>query len=45
MDDLTDWEQGFVESFVDRHWNNPSPKQRAVFERIADKLGVDCPQG
>jgi hypothetical protein len=42
-DDLTDWEQGFVGSFIDRGWNNPTPKQRAIFERIADNLGIDCP--
>lgn len=44
LDDLTDWEQGFVENWVAHHWNNPSPKQRVVLERIADKLGIDCPE-
>lgn len=44
LDDLTEWEQGFVENWVARRWNNPSPKQRAVLERIADKLGIDCPE-
>jgi hypothetical protein len=43
LDDLNDWEAGFVENFVSKHWNNPSPKQRDVFERIADKIGIDCP--
>jgi hypothetical protein len=43
FDDLSEWEQGFVESFIERGWNNPTPKQRAIFERIADTLGVDCP--
>jgi hypothetical protein len=42
-DDLTDWEQGFVESFIERGWSHPTPKQRAVFDRIADKLDMDCP--
>lgn len=44
LDNLTEWEQGFVENWVARRWNNPSPKQRAVLERIADKLGIDCPE-
>ena len=42
-DDLTDWEQGFVDSFIQRGWSHPTPKQRAVFERIADKLDMECP--
>lgn len=42
-DDLSDWEQGFVESFITRGWAMPTPKQRAVFERIANKLDMDCP--
>lgn len=43
-DYLNDWEQGFIDNWIERHWNNPSPKQRAVFERMADKLGLDCPE-
>jgi hypothetical protein len=42
-DDMSDWENGFVESFVERGWSQPTPKQRAVFERIADKLDLDLP--
>jgi hypothetical protein len=42
-EDLSEWEQGFVGSFIERGWNNPTPKQRAIFERIADNLGIDCP--
>jgi hypothetical protein len=42
-DDLTDWEQGFVESFIERGWAMPTPKQRVVFERIAAKLSMECP--
>jgi hypothetical protein len=42
-DDLTNWEQGFIESFLSRGWPAPTPKQRSVFERIADKLGMECP--
>lgn len=41
---LTPWEQEFCESFLERGWGTPSPKQRAVFERIADKCGMDCPE-
>jgi hypothetical protein len=42
-DDLTEWEQEFVASFCERGWNNPTPKQRAIFERIAEGLGIDYP--
>lgn len=42
-DDMTEWEQGFVESFIARGFPKPTPKQQAVFERIAEKLGVECP--
>jgi hypothetical protein len=42
-DDLSDWEQGFVDSFITRGWSHPTPKQRAVFERIANKLDLECP--
>jgi hypothetical protein len=42
-DDLSDWEQGFVESFIERGWANPTPKQQKVFERIAGKLDLECP--
>lgn len=41
--ELTDWEEGFVESFCGRGWPTPTPKQRAVFERIAGKLDLDLP--
>jgi hypothetical protein len=42
-DDLTNWEQGFVDSFIARGWPMPTPKQRNVFERIAKKLDMECP--
>lgn len=42
-DDLSDWEQGFVESFIERGWSSPTPKQREVFERIARKCHVVLP--
>jgi hypothetical protein len=42
-DDLTDWEQGFVDNFIARGWPQPTPKQKKVFERIAEKLAMACP--
>lgn len=42
-DELSDWEQGFLESFRTRGWHTPTDRQRAVIERIADKLGIDLP--
>lgn len=36
--------RGFVESFVGNGWARPTPKQKDVFERIADKLGLDAPE-
>lgn len=43
-EELTTWEQGFVESFIERGWAKPTPKQRTIFERIADKFGLECPE-
>lgn len=40
---LNEWEQGFVENFVEHGWPTPTPKQQAVFERIAQKLGLELP--
>ena len=40
---LSDWEQGFIESFISRGWATPTPKQYKVFERIAEKLELDLP--
>lgn len=42
-DELNEWETEFCEGFIDRGWASPTPKQRAVFERIANKCGVECP--
>lgn len=42
-DDLNDWEQGFVESYVEKGWPQPTPKQRGVFARMAEKLGLELP--
>lgn len=41
--DINDWEEGFIDNYIDRGWANPTPKQRAVFERMADKLGLELP--
>lgn len=41
--ELNDWEEGFVESYIERGFATPTPKQRGVFERIADKLDLECP--
>jgi hypothetical protein len=42
--DLTDWEDNFVRGFIDRGYREPTYKQKAVFEKIADKLELACPQ-
>lgn len=42
-DDLTEWEEGFLDSFRRRGWHSPSERQRAVLERIADKLELELP--
>jgi flagellar biosynthesis/type III secretory pathway protein FliH len=43
-DELTEWEQQFIQSFVDRRFHTPTEKMRAVFEKIADKLGMVLPE-
>jgi hypothetical protein len=43
-DDLTEWETGFLQNYVDRGWPSPTIKQRAVMERLAQKLGFDTPE-
>lgn len=42
-DYLSEWERGFVESFIDRGWPSPTPKQHAIFERISRKTGTALP--
>lgn len=42
-DNLSEWEEGFLESFASRRWHTPTDRQRAVLERIADKLGLELP--
>lgn len=42
-EDLTEWETEFVESYLERGWPSPTTKQQAVFERIAEKCGVETP--
>ena len=40
---LNSWEREFVASFIDRGWDRPTDRQQGVFERIADKCGVNTP--
>jgi len=40
---LTEWERGFFGSYLERRWGTPTDKQRAIFERVADKVGVGLP--
>lgn len=40
---LTEWEQGFLESFINRRWANPTPKQKIIFDRLGSKTGVSLP--
>lgn len=37
---VNEWEREFLETYIHRQWANPSPKQRAVLESIARKVGV-----
>ena len=39
--ELSEWEQEFLTSFLDRGWSIPSEKQRAVFVRIASGHGIE----
>lgn len=40
---LNQWELGFVETFIEKGWDEPTPRQQGVFERIARKFGLECP--
>jgi hypothetical protein len=42
-DDLSEWEYGFLESFIQRGFDTPTPKQEAVMRRIATKIGIAPP--
>jgi len=42
-DAMTDWERGFVQSFIERGYGRPTPKQQAVFERMAAALQIQTP--
>ncbi len=39
----TSWERNFLQDWIDRGWSNPTPKQRAIFERLSNKCGVSLP--
>lgn len=41
---LTPWEVDFCEGFLDRGWPRPTPKQQAVFEKIANKCNLELPE-
>ena len=41
---LTPWELDFCEGFLDRGWPCPTPKQQAVFEKIANKCNLELPE-
>lgn len=41
--ELTEWEYGFTNSFIVKGWARPTTKQKAVFERIASKIGIETP--
>ena len=40
---LTAWEVDFCESWVERPFPHPTPKQRAIFERLADRFDMELP--
>jgi hypothetical protein len=40
---LNEWERGFCSDFITKRWAAPTPKQRAIFERIATRCGVPTP--
>jgi hypothetical protein len=40
---LTDWERRFCGDFRARGWPRPTPKQQAIFERLAARCGVPTP--
>jgi hypothetical protein len=41
---LTEWEAGFVDSFIARAWPSPTAKQKTIFERLAQKTGTELPR-
>lgn len=40
----THWEKEFLTSFLTRGWPHPTPRQRDVFERIANKCELELPE-
>jgi len=40
---LNQWETEFCEGFIERGWDEPTEKQKPIFERIGRKCGVDTP--
>ena len=41
--ELSEWEEEFCASFVERRWPSPTAKQRDVFVKIAEKLHLQLP--
>lgn len=41
---LSDWEVKFFGSFADGRYAVPSQKQRAIFERVAERLDLELPE-
>lgn len=40
----TNWEKEFLTSFLTQGWPRPTPRQRDVFERIANKCDLELPE-
>ena len=40
---LTTWEAEFCSSFLDRGFPEPTERMKEVFDRTAEKFGLDCP--
>jgi hypothetical protein len=40
---LTEWEQGFLASFIAKGWPTPTVRQHAIFVRIATRCGEATP--
>jgi hypothetical protein len=40
---LNAWEQKFCASFIEHGWPEPTPKQRAIFEKLAARCGLRTP--
>lgn len=41
---ISDWELRFFGDFATGKFARPTAKQRAIFERVADRLGIELPE-